>query len=49
MSVKEFSYNGPGHATAQLRHLTIRQLRSLAALSAKGSVTAASGHLGLTQ
>lgn len=49
MSLKEFSYNGPGHAAAQLRHLTIRQLRSLAALSAKGSVTAASNHLGLTQ
>jgi molybdate transport repressor ModE-like protein len=29
--------------------LTIRQLRSLAALSARGSVTAASNHLGLTQ
>ena len=49
MSAKEFSYNGPGHAAAQLRHLTIRQLRSLAALSAKGSVTAASSQLGLTQ
>src|SRR3954465_8465114 len=45
MSAKEFSYN----AAAQLRHLTIRQLRSLAALSAKGSVTAASTQLGLTQ
>src|SRR3954470_2971576 len=45
MSAKEFYYN----AAAQLRHLTIRQLRSLAALSAKGSVTAASNQLGLTQ
>ncbi|MBI5260606.1 MAG: LysR family transcriptional regulator [Bradyrhizobium sp.] len=43
MSAKDFSYN------AQLRHLTLRQLRSLAALSVKGSVTAASNHLGLTQ
>src|SRR3954463_4559013 len=45
MSAKELSYN----ASAQLRHLTIRQLRSLAALAAKGSVTAASTQLGLTQ
>lgn len=43
MTAKDFSYN------TRLRHLTIRQLRSLAALSAKGSVTAASNHLGLTQ
>src|SRR3569832_2230305 len=43
MTVKDFSYN------AQLRHLTLRQLRSLAALSVKGSVTAASAQLGLTQ
>lgn len=50
MSAKEFPYNGSGHAaTHQLRHLTIRQLRSLAALSVKGSVTAASTQLGLTQ
>lgn len=49
MSAKDFSYSGPGHAATQLRHLTIRQLRSLAALSAKGSVTAASTQLGLTQ
>jgi DNA-binding transcriptional LysR family regulator len=33
----------------RLQHLTIRQLRSLAALSAGGSVTAASNQLGLTQ
>ena len=45
MGAKDFSYN----SAIQLRHLTIRQLRSLAALSAKGSVTAASSHLGLTQ
>ena len=49
MSTKDFSYNGPGHPATQLRHLTIRQLRSLAALAAKGSVTAASSQLGLTQ
>src|SRR5436305_12420589 len=49
MVAKDFSYNGPGHAAVQLRHLTIRQLRSLAALAAKGSVTAASSQLGLTQ
>src|SRR5262252_5278599 len=47
MGLKEISYNT--HPAAQLRHLTIRQLRSLAALSAKGSVTAASSQLGLTQ
>jgi LysR family transcriptional regulator, low CO2-responsive transcriptional regulator len=47
MSAKELSYNA--HSAAQLRHLTIRQLRSLAALAAKGSVTAASTQLGLTQ
>ena len=35
--------------TRRLRHLTVRQLRSLAALSAGGSVTAASNQLGLTQ
>jgi LysR family transcriptional regulator, low CO2-responsive transcriptional regulator len=35
MSIKEISYNSAGQAAAQLRHLTIRQLRSLAALSAK--------------
>jgi DNA-binding transcriptional LysR family regulator len=46
MRVKDFSYNSPA---IQLRHLTIRQLRALAALSVKGSVTAASSHLGLTQ
>src|SRR5262245_5708722 len=33
----------------RLRHLTIRQLRSLSALSEGGSVTAASNQLGLTQ
>ena len=47
MSAKEFSYNAPFGGT--LRHLTIRQLRSLAALAAKGSVTAAASQLGLTQ
>jgi LysR family transcriptional regulator, low CO2-responsive transcriptional regulator len=46
MRGKDFSYN---HPASQLRHLTIRQLRSLAALASKGSVTAASTHLGLTQ
>lgn len=46
MRNKDFSYIG---ASSQLRHLTIRQLRALAALSARGSVTAASAHLGLTQ
>src|SRR6478735_698314 len=47
MSAKELSYSAA--TAAQLRHLTIRQLRSLAALAAKGSVTAASSQLGLTQ
>jgi len=47
MRSKDFSYNS--RPAIQLRHLTIRQLRALAALSAKGSVTAASSHLGLTQ
>lgn len=46
MRVKDFSYN---HPASQLRHLTIRQLRALAALANRGSVTAASTHLGLTQ
>ena len=44
MMDKNFSYIAP-----RLRHLTIRQLRALAALSARGSVTAASNQLGLTQ
>jgi DNA-binding transcriptional LysR family regulator len=44
IKAKEFSYT-----QAKLRHLTIRQLRALAALSARGSVTAASEQLGLTQ
>ena len=46
MRGKDFSYN---HPASQLRHLTIRQLRSLAALASKGSVTGASTQLGLTQ
>ncbi|WP_407178595.1 LysR family transcriptional regulator [Bradyrhizobium sp. STM 3562] len=44
IKARDFSYN-----TGRLRHLTIRQLRALAALSARGSVTAASEQLGLTQ
>ncbi|WP_024506311.1 LysR family transcriptional regulator [Bradyrhizobium sp. ARR65] len=44
MKARDFSYNA-----GRLRHLTIRQLRALAALSARGSVTAASEQLGLTQ
>lgn len=44
MAVKDFPYN-----SRHLRHLTIRQLRSLAALAHGGSVTAASSQLGLTQ
>ncbi|MCL2715724.1 MAG: LysR family transcriptional regulator [Alphaproteobacteria bacterium] len=47
MARQDNSYNQK--IANRLRHLTIRQLRALAALSAKGTVTAASTHLGLTQ